>query len=193
MTFQFKIQIKGLTKPFVWRKIVVPASFTFLEFHEVIQAAFGWENYHLFEFKDKEYGGNIRISTSTEEDLFDPLFSSKVQEASKVKLSDIFTDDFYKIFYVYDFGDSWVHEITLLESTTDDQQKKAVCLSGRGACPPEDCGGIYGYEEMKHVFQTMPDSEAADGYREWLGMDDDDVWNANAFDINETNFYLEQV
>jgi len=189
MVFQFKIQIKGITKPPVWRKIAVPADFTFLRFHEVIQEAFGWENDHLFEFEDKEYESSIRISIPSEDD-FD--FGVKAQDASKVKLSKIFSSDSPKFLYVYDFGDSWVHEITL-EAITDDNQKRAVCLSGKGACPPEDCGGIYGYEEMKKVFQTMPKSEQADQYREWLDLDEDEVWDADSFNIDEVNTYLKQV
>lgn len=67
MVFQFKIQIKGITKPPVWRKVSVPANFTFLKFHDVIQTVFGWGDYHLFEFKDKEWESNIRIAVPVKE------------------------------------------------------------------------------------------------------------------------------
>ncbi len=192
MVFQFKIQIKGITKPPVWRKLSIPASFTFLRFHDVIQTAFGWEDYHLFEFKDKKWQSNIRITIPAEEGFFDPDFFAETEDSSEIKLSDIFNEKFRKLFYVYDFGDSWVHEITL-ESISNDKQKKAVCLSGKGACPPEDCGGIYGYENIKEVFATKPESEEADKYREWLGMDEGEIWDPGAFDIEEINLYLEQV
>jgi len=192
MVFQFKIQIKGISKPPVWRKIAIPSNFTFQRFHDVIQVAFGWEDYHLFEFKDKEFQSNIRISVPVEDNFFDPDFFAEAKDASKVKLSDIFTDKTRKLLYVYDFGDNWVHEITL-ESIVDKNQKEAVCLSGKGACPPEDCGSIYGYEEMKHIFQTMPKSEQADEYREWLGLDEDESWDADHFDIDEVNIYLNKV
>jgi hypothetical protein len=192
MTFHFKIQIKGITKPPVWRKIVVPSNFTFLKFHNVIQVAFGWENYHLFEFRDKEYQGKVRISVPVEDDFFDPDFFANVTDASKVKLSDIFAGNILKLLYIYDFGDNWVHEITL-ESTDDNNLKKAVCLSGKGACPPEDCGSLYGYEDIKEIFRTMPDGDQAEEYREWLGLDDGEIWNAEAFDIDETNLYLKQI
>jgi hypothetical protein len=85
-----------------------------------------------------------------------------------------------------------LHEITL-ESIIDDKQKTAVCLSGKGACPPEDCGGIYGYEEMKEVFATRLESEEADEYREWLRMDEGEIWDAESFDIEEINVCLKQV
>lgn len=192
MVFQFKIQIKGITKPPVWRKVSVPANFTFLRFHEVIQTIFGWGDYHLFEFTDKEYQSNIRIAVPAEDDFFDFDFFVETIDSSKIKLSDIFGDDCRKLLYIYDFGDNWVHSITL-ESIGKGRQKTATCLSGKGACPPEDCGSIYGYEEMKEVFATEPDGDEAKRYREWLGMDEGEVWDTGAFDIVQTNLRLEQV
>jgi hypothetical protein len=187
MVFQFKIQLKGIAKPPVWRKIAVPANFTFLRFHHVIQEAFGWENDHLFEFKDKEYDSDISISIPMEGGFMD--FDI---DASEIKLSAIFKDKFQNFLYIYDFGDDWVHVITL-ESTSNDKQKTAVCLSGKGACPPEDCGGIYGYAEIKRIFETMPKSEEANNYREWLGLNKKEVWDPEYIDIEEINMYLEDI
>lgn len=189
MEYQFKIQIKGLSKPPVWRKVIVPANFTFLQFHEVIQAAFGWENCHLFEFRDREYQSSIRIAMPYEDDC-DPCVRAK--DASEVTLFQLFEDGIRKLVYIYDFGDNWVHEITL-ETDSDEKSRKAFCLSGKGSCPPEDCGGAPGYEGMKHIFQTMPDSEAADEFRNWLGFEEDEVWDANGFDLEEVNADLKQI
>jgi hypothetical protein len=84
------------------------------------------------------------------------------------------------------------YEITL-ESVVETQTKKAICLSGKGACPPEDCGSIYGYEGMQEFFATMPESEEAEEYRDWLGLEDGENWDADAFDIDEVNNCLKQV
>lgn len=189
MEYHFKIQIKGITKPPVWRKIIVPANFTFLRFHQVIQSAFGWIDYHLFEFEDKKSQGSFRIAVPSEYD-FD--YDVETLDASKVKLSQILESNTRKLLYVYDFGDNWVHEINL-EAISDGKRKKAICLSAKGSCPPEDCGGIYGYEEMKNIFSTMPDSEEADSYREWLGLDKDEIWNTNSVDVEEINADLKHV
>lgn len=188
MVFQFKIQIKDISHPAVWRTVVVPASFSFLRFHKVIQTAFGWEGYHLFEFTDKKPKSNICISAPQEVDFFEP----GTQDASKVRLSDVFKGNKRQFFYTYDFGDNRVHEISL-ESKMDDTRKKAVCLSGKGARPAEDCGGIYGYEEIKDIFKTMPDSDQVDEYREWLGLEEGGAWDAEALDIDGINKYLKQV
>ena len=189
MEYQFNIQLKGVTKPPVWREIIVPADFTFLRFHKVIQTAFGWEGYHLFKFDDKRYQGKIRIALPSEDDLDSRV---RIQDASNVKLSEIFKGNTRELLYVYDFGDNWVHEIAL-KAFSDDKRKEAFCLSGKGNCPPEDCGGPYGYEDIKIAFQTMPDGEEADGFRDWLGLDKDEVWDAAAFNIDEVNADLKQV
>jgi hypothetical protein len=158
----------------------------------VIQEAFGWENYHLFEFKDKERQSNIRISVPVEDDPFGFDFFPETIDASEIKLSTIFKDKFRKFLYVYDFGDDWEHAITL-ESISDDKQKTAICLSGKGACPPEDCGSTYGYQDIKDIFETKPESKEANGYREWLGLDEGEVWDPEYFDIEEVNMYLKLI
>ena len=171
MVYQFKVQLKNISKPPVWRKIIIPADFTFQRFHDVIQTVFGWEDYHLFEFQDKEYQCTIRIAVPFEDD-FD--FDVNTLDASKVRLSDLFIGNFRKLLYVYDFGDNWVHEITL-EKIFDDKRKEAFCLSGKGNCPPEDCGGIWGYENLLelHARRAARKRISADDRErlEWYGMD----------------------
>jgi hypothetical protein len=189
MTFQFKIQIKGITKPPVWRKVAVPADFTFLRFHHVIQTAFGWENEHLFGFQDKEWGSDLNIALPVDDPFFGPDLNDGAKDANTTRLSDVFNDGFRKLLYIYDYGDNWMHDITL-EAIGDDKQKKAVCLAGKGACPPEDCGGPYGYEGIKEVLAKEPQSEQAEEIREWLGLDDGEVWDATLFDLEEVNVSL---
>lgn len=144
MVFIFKIQLIGITKPPVWRRVSVPAYFTFVKFHEVIQTAFGWSDSHLFEFKDKERLNRISISQFMGDALFYYDFSV-THLAEKTKLIEFFLGWMKKMVYVHDFGDNLTHKITL-ESTTDDTDKTAKLLAGRETCPPEDCGGLYGYE-----------------------------------------------
>lgn len=189
MEYKFKIQLKGITEPPVWREIVVPANFTFLRFHNVIQTAFGWEDCHLFEFKDKEFKAKLRIAFPT--DLsFD--FRVDPMDPSEVELSQIFKGNKRKLVYEYDFGDGWVHEINRV-AVLDEQREEAYCVSGEGNCPPEDCGGSYAYEMMKKVLQTMPDSDRAEDFREWLGLEEDEVWDADYIDIDAINDDLKYV
>lgn len=179
--FQFKIQIKDIKNPPVWRRVLVPETFTFHQFHEVIQVAFEWFDEHLYLFSPKGYGSQPRISMPSEDD-WEP-----VADSTQIKLKDIFKEKGQTFTYIYDFGDDWTHKITLEEITTD-KGLRPSCLAGKGTCPPEDCGGIWGYENLKEIFANRPNSTEAHELREWLGLEEDEVWDPNEFwldDINE--------
>lgn len=183
---QFKIQIKEISKPSVWRKVLVPETFTFHDFHLVIQAAFGWEDYHLYQFSPKGYGSEPQITLPSDDDW------GPVVDSLELKLKDVFTQKGQTYIYIYDFGDDWTHEITL-EEITDEKALKASCIAGKGACPPEDCGGVWGYEDLKAIFKERPNSDEAFEFREWLFLEEDEIWDANAFDLEEANEEVREV
>lgn len=189
MEYLFKIQIKGITNPTVCREVMVPARFTFHRFHDVIQVAFDWNDLYSFEFRDKVHATRFRIGTPSDDDF---EYSVDKLDASRVKLSDIITDKGTKFFYIYDFGDFWVHEITV-EDIRFEKLKKAVCLSGNGNDPPDNCGGARGYERIKEVFRTMPYSEEANRFREREGMTKDEIWDPYIFFIDVVNDALQGV
>ena len=179
MTFQFKIQLKGITKPPVWRKVSVPAKFTFLKFHEVIQAAFGWGNYHLFQFSPKGYGSYPSIGLPDPEGWGE----DDITDSRKIKLKDVFSTEGEKYTYIYDFGDDWEHKL-VLERILPDKTLKASCLDGKGACPPEDCGGVWGYQELKEVMAD-PSHPEHESMKEWLELDEEESCDPAAFDLKE--------
>lgn len=146
MAFRFKIQLRDISHPPVWRKILVPEDFTFLRFHQVIQAAFGWEDAHLFQFSANGYRSDTFIEIPDPDDLFPS--SSEKPDASAIKLSDIFNQPQQRYTYIYDMGDDWLHIITL-EAITTDKSARAEYLDEKGTCPPEDCGDHAGYADMK--------------------------------------------
>ncbi len=183
MAFQFKIQLKGISKPPVWRKVLVPDTYTFADLHEIIQTIFGWENYHLYQFTPKGYGSYPVISKPSPDDW------GPVDDAAKVKLKKYFKKVGDSFVYIYDFGDDWTHQIKL-EAITPDNPEHPVCTGWKGITPPEDCGGIYGYADMMEALQD-PNNPEAENYREWLGLDEGETWEeANAFDIDDVNEVL---
>ena len=179
---QFYIELSE-SDPKVWRRIIVPFEYTFYKFHLAIQGAFGWENFHLFEFSENGFLDKVCYTELTDEDEYDPEFTKKNARKAKIKL--VFTQDQKKFVYIYDFGDSWKHEI-MLEKFVDEDIERPYCLEGGGSCPQEDCGGIRGYAEMLKSL-NKPDHEERDSYIEWLRLAPEGKWDPNYFNIRDTN------
>lgn len=186
MVFQFKIQIANISKPPVWRRILVPDTFTFHDFHNVIQIVFGWEDCHLYMFNPSGYGSTPCIALPSEDDWEKPDLN-----ASKTTLKKVFNAKTQTYNYIYDFGDDWIHKITL-EEILPQMIKLPICLGGKGTCPPEDCGGPWGYENLKAIMGDHSNAEYKE-MKEWLGMEDGDEWEADQFDLGETNLVLKNI
>ena len=152
VTYQFKVKLRGATKPPVWRRVLVPADFTFSGLHAVIQEAFGWWNEHLYCFGDTPYRRQLTIAEPNEDDWDEPDYNAR-----EFTIGEFFGEGTgaQKLCYVYDFGDDWIHDITL-EQVIDRESSHATCTAGKGACPEEDCGGVWGYEEMKENGEFDP-------------------------------------
>ncbi|MCO6008317.1 plasmid pRiA4b ORF-3 family protein [Actinoallomurus purpureus] len=173
--YQIKVQLLGVTKPPVWRRLQVPADVSLDRLHEVIQAAMGWENSHLHMFSDgrSTYGLPDRELDHRDE--------------RKVSLSQLLTSVGDKIRYTYDFGDGWEHDVVLEKVLAADAGVTGpVCAAGKGACPPEDCGGVWGYEELKATLAD-PDAEEHQNRLEWLGLASGDDFDPKQFSAEEIN------
>lgn len=175
MLLQLKIQIKGISKPPVWRRLLVPDHFTFSQLHQVIQNAFGWDDYHLFQFSPTGYGSHPQIG------LEDEWTEDDLENAQKVKLNKYLHQKGEKYTYIYDFGDDWTHTI-LVEDVLAGKAIRAELLAGKGACPPEDCGGVWGYESLLEALAD-PKHEMHDEMRDWLGLEADDSWDPTSFNL----------
>lgn len=183
LLFQFKVQIKDVDSPEVWRRLYVPARFSFDRFHYILQAAFGWQDAHLYEFSPDGLGSFPVITSPYSEP--DTPFKNSV----RYKLHQYFTAPGNLIIYTYDFGDRWEHLVTL-ENIVDRPVKSATCTDGGGACPPEDCGSVTGFEELKAAINDPTHSEYA-SMREWMGLEKDEYWNPGAVDLERVNRMLQ--
>lgn len=182
MSYIFKIKLRGVSKPTIWRKVSVPESFTFADFHLVIQAAFGWTNSHLYEFIDNLNRPSFRVSQDSD---FLGFPIRDFQEAVDVRLSDYFKSVGDKCIYVYDFGDNWEHDV-VLEAINESADEGPSCLKGKGACPPEDCGGCDGFERLKKAAVEGPSDQYDEELLRWFG-DADSCLDAEYFDLEESN------
>lgn len=180
MIYQFLITLKE-SDPLVWRRIAVPADYTLYKLHMAIQGAFGWENSHLFQFS--QTGFMDKICYGYPGDDIDPEVTTI--DARKTKVSRIFKKEGQTYCYIYDFGDGWDHQI-IFEKTLAEDLNAPYCIDGKGACPPEDVGGLSGYYQMVKILNKKSHPEKAE-YIQWLGLVDGEKWDAELCSIRETN------
>ncbi|HTU84865.1 MAG TPA: plasmid pRiA4b ORF-3 family protein [Solirubrobacteraceae bacterium] len=173
--FQIKITLKGVSKPPVWRRILVPAGIRLDHFHDAIQAAMGWLDYHMHVFSAEagEYG------------VPDPDLGHR--DERQITLARVLQGSGDRLIYTYDFGDDWDHELAFEQEVP--AEPGAVyprCVAGKGACPPEDCGGPWGYMDLRAVLAD-PGAESHDEMLEWLGLQHAGEFDPAAFDVDAVN------
>ena len=155
--YQIKITLADLAPP-VWRRVAVPGGYTLDRVHRVVQLAMGWQDYHLhsFEIEDIQYGPP------------DPGDELDLRDELEVRLDSVAGKD-SRFNYTYDFGDWWEHDIEVEEiHPADPDERYPRCLAGAGACPPEDVGGVLGYETFLAAIGD-PGHRDHDAMSEWIG------------------------
>jgi hypothetical protein len=178
--YQIKVTLKD-SKPPIWRRLLVRGDITLADLHDVIQAAFGWLDYHLHQFIIGETYYGV-----PNPDFFD---YPEMHDERKLRLQQITDREGYKFDYEYDFGDSWIHEIRV-EKILPPQpgQNYPLCTAGRRACPPEDVGGIWGYYYFLEALED-PNHEDHEMYLDWTGGG----FDPNEFDLDGTNAALREL
>lgn len=174
--FQLKVTLRD-TKPAVWRRVLVDGSSTLDHVHEVIQAAFGWWNYHLHDFEID--GSNYAAPDPDDDDWGVPSI-----DESGVRLDSI-AGPSSRFLYRYDFGDNWRHDVVVEKVLPRDASMVVPsCVDGRRACPPEDCGGTGGFRDLLAILANPRHPEFRER-REWMGRDyDPDAFDPSEFEDN---------
>ena len=176
--YQLKITLKDFRPP-IWRRVQVKSNITLGKLHQIIQASMGWTNSHLhgFSIGGVEYGEPL------------PELELEIKNEQKVKLSKVVTGEKQKFFYTYDMGDSWEHEILVEKVLPHDPLVcYPVCITGKRACPPEDCGVVWGYADFLEAI-TQPDHPEHESMLEWVGG----AFDPDAFILSEVNQLLQQI
>jgi Plasmid pRiA4b ORF-3-like protein len=169
--YRLKVTLAGVRPP-VWRRLETPAGVTLAQLHEILQVAMGWTNSHLHQFEQHGvlYGQSDR-----------ELGLERVSE-TRTTLAEVLRKPKDAIDYEYDFGDGWQHRIVLESVGEAGAWQAPRVLAGKGACPPEDVGGIYGYATFREAMANPRHPEHGE-YREWYGRPFDPA----AFDAEEVN------
>jgi hypothetical protein len=177
--YQLKVALKD-SKPPIWRRIQVAGDTKQGRLHRILQAVMGWEDYHLHQFK---VGGTAYGVPDRE---FPEL---AIRNERSVPLSQFAPREKARFIYEYDFGDSWEHEILVQKILPPAPGARLpVCIVGKRACPPEDCGGVWGYDSFVEAIQD-PDHPEHEDMLAWVGRS----FDPEAFDLDDINERLRHV
>jgi len=195
--YQLHISIHG-THPPIWRRVQVRGNLNLRQLHDIIQVLFGWEGYHLHMF---EING-----VSFTEDR-ESRMELEMRDENRMRLDRLELQEGMKFTYTYDFGDDWVHDIKVEKILpADPTGAYPICLKGKRAGPPEDCGGVWGYAEIVGILamvargEIQPPAEdeeepaQEEGYDqrlellEWVGPE----FDPEAFDLDAANAALKR-
>lgn len=180
---QLKVMLAG-SKPPIWRRLMVPESITLERLHHVIQIAFGWtdSHLHLFQIGEADYGPDGDWAE---------VRSERLRLSRLVAVGERFS-------YVYDFGDDWRHVIQVEKRLPAGPESLGPrCVTGRRSAPPEDCGGVWGYQDL---LDDLSNPDHAEPERlnwavESLGLDLADLatFDPAKFDVAQINEELSKL
>lgn len=179
-----RIKLNGAPLP-IWREVEVPSNISLAFFAHVVLEAMGWDNSHLHQFK---YGNKIfknRACIEKDDEMFLGLLlcRTEVCDTEDYSVSMIFKEKGKRVRFEYDFGDGWEHDIWLkkIREYGPDEAPCIKILKGVGTCPPEDCGGIWGYENILEIWGKKRKTTEERELLEWSGIEKD--FDPEYFDI----------
>jgi hypothetical protein len=176
--YQIKVTLKD-SRPSIWRRIQVPGDISLSRLHAVLQIVMGWTNSHLHQFKAGErYYGEP-----------DPEFADMIEviDERQVRLNQIAPDVKASFVYEYDFGDNWEHELVVEKILPPEKGAQYPrCTDGKCACPPEDVGGVWGYQDFLEAMRD-PNHPEHEDMVEWAGGE----FDPEAFDLRGVNGALQ--
>lgn len=158
-------------QPRIWRRLIVADTTPLPLLHRIFQVAFGWQDYHLHEFR----AGSVRFGVPDED------FPPPHIDEQRVSLYQIAYEPGDRFLYTYDFGDSWHHDAVLEDLRAAAGPPRPRCVDGQRASPPEDCGGVDGYERLLSALRDPEDAEH-DNFRQWVGR-----WDPEHLDLEAIN------
>ena len=178
----------------VFRRIKVPSNLWLGNLGKIFITAFGWAGYHLSQFTkgDVYYTSRDNID---ERDSFNFGCSNRHIDEMTVTVADVLPQKGSTISFEYDFGDGWIHNVRVSSVSYEPLRGEDICVtSGKGACPPEDVGGVWGYAQMLDILSgKVDDPEEKASYEEWLGLQEGETYDPEEFDLEIANEDVEDL
>ena len=200
--FRIQLTLRGYGNPLCWRLIEVPASYTFLDLHVIIQECMRWLDYHLFDFRFTSNGQKRQLDEHG--DMYDDFSDWMTPEERKRQPVKSFSRDVHlgEIFprtrtavYSYDYGDGWEIDVKVVKTIKHRDHDEPLVLDGDGAAPPEDVGGPAGYADFLRTINGENGPE-----RQYLLEWSEDQGYLDHFDLKDTQervadwrFHLEEL
>lgn len=178
----------------VFRRIKVPSNLWLGNLGKIFITAFGWAGYHLSQFTkgDVYYTSRDNID---ERDSFNFGCRNRHIDEMTVTVADVLPKKGSTISFEYDFGDGWIHNVRVSSVSYEPLRGEDICVtSGKGACPPEDVGGVGGYAQMLDILSgKVDDPEEKASYEEWLGLQEGETYDPEEFDLEIANEDVEDL
>jgi len=172
--YQIKVTLIG-SKPPIWRRFLVRETTTLSRLHDILQIIMGWQDYHLHMFTI-----NGQIYGDPEDDEYGDLGT---KNEARFRPNEALGREGSKFRYEYDFGDSWEHELIVEKILPAEKGiRYPLCVAGKRSCPPEDVGGVWGYQRFLEAIGD-PEHPEHDEYLEWSGG----KFDPKHFDLDEVN------
>jgi hypothetical protein len=168
-----KVTLRDIRPP-IWRRIVMPGTMNLFDLHMAIQVTMGWMDSHLhsFDVGGQQYG--------------DPAMTDDVKNEDRLSLNGVVGSGISRFRYTYDFGDNWDHDILIEKAPpASNATVYPACVAGKRHCPPEDCGGAWGYAELLGILAD-PANPQFEEQKEWIGED----FDPEAFSVSEADTIL---
>ncbi len=178
----------------VFRRIKVPSNLWLGNLGKILITAFGWAGYHLSQFTKGDVYYTSRDNIDDRES-FNLGFRNRHIDEMTVTVADVLPQKGSTISFEYDFGDGWIHNVRVSSVSDEPFRGEDICVtSGKGACPPEDVGGVWGYAQMLDILSGKTDDpKEKASYEEWLGLQEGESYDPEAFDLEIANEDVEDL
>ena len=190
--YTIRVSLRGIS-PVIWRKFECPSNITLRHLTEYILSVMDWMGYHLNHIAV----GDVFYEPYYQRDAgMEDMGWTEHRNQEDYTIADILNEKGKTVRFEYDFGDSWEHDIRLsaIDEYKKGEPREIVFKSGKRACPPEDCGGIWGYQNLLKIYEKKVSGKRLTkeerGHLEWYQMMDDD-FDPDYFDIDETKSFTE--